>query len=161
MRRGSNQKEQPYMGENVSPILPHIQPFREYALACLPPYTAYPNMQYPCKTQFSPIYSHIWPMVHYRAWISDKSQNLRFCQQTRFLRPKPNLPFSTNVNISNSNLQQSSFLTYFQYKFHIDITTWPNLPKFCSLTLSGASPPHPRVNAWLPKNSNLTQAKIF
>ena len=25
----------------------------------------------------------------------------------------------------------------------------------------GASPPHPLMNAWLPKNSNLTQAKIF
>ena len=44
---------------------------------------------------------------------------------------------------------------------YIDLTTWPNLTKFCSLTLAGASPPHPLMNAWLPKNSNLTQAKIF
>jgi hypothetical protein len=29
------------------------------------------------------------------------------------------------------------------------------------MTLSGASPPHPQMNAWLTKNSNLTQAKIF
>jgi hypothetical protein len=27
--------------------------------------------------------------------------------------------------------------------FHIDLTTWPNLTKFCSLTLAGASPRTP------------------
>ena len=26
---------------------------------------------------------------------------------------------------------------------------------------SGSKPPHPLMNAWLPKTSNLTQAKIF
>ena len=34
-------------------------------------------------------------------------------------------------------------LTCFQYKFYIDITTWPNLTKFCSLILAGASPRTP------------------
>ena len=34
-----------------------------------------------------------------------------------------------------------------EFCLYIDLTTWPNLTKFCSLTLSGASPPHPLVNA--------------
>ena len=58
-------------------------------------------------------------------------------------------------------LKQFLDIIHKEFCLYIDLTTWPNLTKFCSLALSGASPPHHLVNAWLPKNSNLTQAKIF
>ena len=46
-----------------------------------------------------------------------------------------------NLNFMRTKiLKQQSYTICFLY---IDLTTWPNLTKFCSLTLAGASPPPP------------------
>ena len=75
-----------------------------------------------------------------------------FCPQIGFLQQKR--PFNSS---KKPDTEQSSSLTYFQYKFHIDITTWPNLTKFCLLTLSG--------NEWLQVTGvtsiNIIRIQIF